>query len=150
MAQLGQGFQASTPRGYSRGSLSLLLDGCVVFVLFDSVPRVSGVKTRIDDLVNTIQELAGKQIKRVVVKMLVTDPVPWSSTIKRLGQEAIYVPDDVDGWNCGMNTDLLSHRIRSKLRSYHSGHQSGRQASLDRSSDTGSQNDSISEIEESS
>lgn len=95
--------------------LSLLPDGCVVFVLLDSASRVFGDKTQVDELVQRILKVADQQPNHLVVKMLVTDPLAISR-IRKLAHHSIYVPDDVDGWNCGMNMALVDQSNRSKLR----------------------------------
>lgn len=96
--------------------LSLLPDGSVVFVLLDSVSRVFGDKARMDKLVEMILSVTDQQVGHIVIKMLVTDPLA-SSRIKTLAHHSVYVPDDVDGWECGINMTLVEQSNRGKLRS---------------------------------
>lgn len=124
--------------------LSLLPEGSVVFVLLDSVSRVYGAKDRVDKLVERILDGAKQQANRVVVKMLVTDALP-SSRIKKLALHSIYVPDDVDGWNCGMNMTLVEQSNKLKLRGLEKRKQLVQRASSEESSD-----DDDSEDDESS
>lgn len=94
--------------------LTLLPERSVVFVLLDSVSRMFGDKTRVDKFVESVLDELQKQENGVVVKMLVTDCLA-SSNIRSLAAHFIYVPDDVDGWNCGINMGLMEERIQSKL-----------------------------------
>ena len=75
--------------------LALLPPSSVVFVLLDSVSRTSGDKGLVDDLVERIWRI-GRRSTSIVVKTLVTDPVP-SSRIREIADFSLHVPDDVDG-----------------------------------------------------
>ncbi|KAL1862621.1 hypothetical protein Daus18300_008418 [Diaporthe australafricana] len=84
-----------------RGLMSLLPAGSVVFILLDSVSRTSGDKYIMDELVNKIVRV-GRRNPEIVVKLLVTDPVPGSQ-IRGMADDCLYVPDDVDLGERGMN-----------------------------------------------
>ncbi|KAL2289204.1 hypothetical protein FJTKL_02232 [Diaporthe vaccinii] len=94
--------------------ISLFPSGSVVFVLLDSVSRISGDKGLVDDIVKGIMRI-GRHSPSIVVKPLVTDPVP-SSHIWRAADFQLYVPDDVDGWQCGMNVESMRTKNALKLR----------------------------------
>ncbi|KAJ4387559.1 hypothetical protein N0V93_008154 [Gnomoniopsis smithogilvyi] len=95
--------------------LSLLPEGCVVFVLLDSVSRMYGDKTRVDKFIESVLNENKQKANRVVIKMLVTDCLS-NSDIRSLAAHSIYVQDDVDGWNCGINMGLMEQRNRIRLR----------------------------------
>lgn len=97
-----------------RKLMEALPSASVVFVLLDSVSRISGDKDLVDDIVKGIMRI-GKFSASIMVKMLVTDPVP-SSHIWRLADFQMYVPDDVDGWQCGMNVESMKRKNALKLR----------------------------------
>lgn len=84
-----------------RGLMSLLPAGSVVFVLLDSVSRTPGDKYIVDELVDRIVRV-GRRNPDIVVKLLVTDPVPGSQ-IREMADDCLYVPDDVDLGERGMN-----------------------------------------------
>lgn len=92
--------------------ISLLPHNSVVFILLDSVSRISGNKSEIDELVESILNIATKRAKDmgIVIKVLITDILP-TSRIRTMAKEqhSLYVPDDVDGWSCGIN-----HRAMQK------------------------------------
>lgn len=91
-----------------------LPSGSVVFVLLDSVSRTSGDKGLVDDIVQGIMRI-GRHSRGIVLKLLVTDPVP-SSHIWRAADSQLYVPDDVDGWQCGMNVESMEKKNALRLR----------------------------------
>lgn len=95
-----------------RKLISLLPSGNVVFVVLDSVSRISGDNSLVDDLAKMILGV-GKRKHSIVIKHLVTDPVP--SNIWKIANYSLHVPGDVDGWECGMNTGSIRGR---KLRSF--------------------------------
>lgn len=97
-----------------RKLMELLPSGSVVFVLLDSVSRISGDKGLVDDIVKGIMRI-GRHNPSIVVKLLVTDPVP-SSHIWKAADFQLYVPDDVDGWQCGMNAESMKKRNALRLR----------------------------------
>lgn len=86
--------------------ISLLPHNTVVFILLDSVSRISGNKAEVDELVESILKVANKCAKTmsIVLKLVVTDILP-TSRIRTMAQEqhSLYVPDNVGGWNCGIN-----------------------------------------------
>lgn len=94
--------------------ISLFPSGSVVFVLLDSVSRLSGDKGLVDDIVKGIMWI-GRHSPGIVIKLLVTDPVP-SSHIWRAADFQLYVLDDVDGWQCGMNPESMRKKNALKLR----------------------------------
>lgn len=96
--------------------MELLPSGSVVFVLLDSIGRISGDKGLVDDIVKGIVRIS-RQSSSIVVRLLVTDPVP-SSHIWRAADFQLYVPDDVDGWQCGMNTESIKRKNALKLRGF--------------------------------
>lgn len=86
----------------------------VVFVLPDSISCASGDKSLVDDLAEKILRF-GRRSHGIVVKFLVTDPVP-SSHCRRTADFSLHVPDDVDGWQCGMNMESTKRKNNLKLR----------------------------------
>lgn len=94
--------------------IALLPSGSVVFVLLDSVSRTSGDKGLVDEIAKGIMRI-GRHSTSIMVKLLITDPVP-SSHIWRAGDFQLYVPDDVDGWQCGMNAGSMKRKNALKLR----------------------------------
>lgn len=94
--------------------MTLLPVGSVVFVLLDSVSRTSGDKSMVDNLAERILRI-GRQSPKIVVKLLVTDPVP-SSRFRRIADLSLHVPDDVDGWQCGMNVESMKRKNALTLR----------------------------------
>ncbi|KAK7698057.1 hypothetical protein SLS64_012935 [Diaporthe eres] len=94
--------------------IALLPPGSVVFVLLDSVSRISGDKGLVDDIVKGIMRI-GRHSRGIVLKLLVTDPVP-SSHVWRAADSQLYVPDDVDGWQCGMNVESMEKKNALRLR----------------------------------
>lgn len=94
--------------------MTLLPLGSVVFVLLDSVSRTSGDKTLVDEVAETILQV-GRRNPTIVVKLLVTDPVP-SSNMYRMADFQIYVPDDVDGGRYGMNAESVKRKNALKLQ----------------------------------
>lgn len=94
--------------------MALLPVGSVVFVLLDSVSRASGDKSMVDDLAERILRIS-RQSPGIVVKLLITDPVP-SSHFRRIADFSLHVPDDVDGWQCGMNVESMKRKNALKLR----------------------------------
>lgn len=101
----------------------LLPSGNVVFLLLDSVSRTSGDKSLVDDLARMILRF-GRRNPSTVVKLLVTDPVP-TSNIWKMVDYSLHVPDDVDGWECGMHTaSIRGDTLRSSraLRVYNKIH----------------------------
>lgn len=103
---------------YSCGLLKKLIaglrPGSVVFVLLDSVSRTSGDKSMVDNLAERILRI-GRQSPSILLKLLVTDPVP-SSHFRRTADLSLHVPDDVDGWQCGMNVESIKGENALKLR----------------------------------
>lgn len=102
--------KSSTSNQYAwellKSLLLLLPDSSVVFILLNSISRVSGDKTKVDTLVQKIVDLATdhKNGLGVVIKVLVTDALPTSRVRKMAKQwHSLYVPDDVEGWRCGFN-----------------------------------------------
>lgn len=94
--------------------MTLLPLNSVVFVLLDSISRTSGAKSRVDEVAEMILEIIRRD-RRIVVKLLVTDPVP-SSHIYRTADHSLHVPDDVDGGQCGMNVESMKRKNASKLQ----------------------------------
>lgn len=94
--------------------MTLLPPGSVVFVLLDSVSRTSGDKTLVDEVAKIILEI-GRRNPSIVVKLLVTDPVP-SSNMYRMADLQLYVPDDVDGGRYGMNAESVKRKNALKLQ----------------------------------
>lgn len=94
--------------------ITLLPPGSVVFVLLDSISRTSGDKSLVDDLAEKILRI-GRRSVEIMVKVLITDPVP-SSHFRRIADFSLHVPDDVDGWGCGMNVELIKKKNALKLR----------------------------------
>lgn len=94
--------------------MELLPPRSVVFVLLDSISCASGDKSLLDDLAEKILRF-GRRSHSIVVKLLVTDPVP-SSHCRRTVDFALYIPDDVDGWQCGMNVESMKRENALKLR----------------------------------
>lgn len=97
-----------------RKLMAVLPPGSVVFVLLDSVSRISGDKGLVDGLMEKIIRI-GDRSPGIVVKLLVTDPIP-SSHIRSTADISLYVPDDVDGWECGMNVKSMKRNNALKLR----------------------------------
>lgn len=99
--------------------ISLLPHNSVVFILLDSVSRISGNKAEIDELVESILNIATRRAKDmgIVIKVLITDILP-TSRIRTMAKEqhSLYVPDDVDGWNCGINHRAIQKKNNVVLR----------------------------------
>lgn len=94
--------------------MTLLPPRSVVFVLLDSISRTSGDKGLVDDLAAKMLRI-GIQSTDVVIKLLVTDPIP-SSHFRSKANFSLHVPDDVDGWGCGMNVEAMKKKHVLKLR----------------------------------
>lgn len=93
--------------------ISLLPNNTVVFILLDSISRISGNKAEVDELVESILKIATKRVKDmgIVFKVLVTDVLP-TSRIRTMTKEqhSLYVPDDVEGWSCGINHRAIQQK----------------------------------------
>lgn len=94
--------------------MELLPPRSVVFVLLDSISCASGDKSLVDELAEKILRF-GRRSHSIVVKLLVTDPVP-NSHCRRTVDLALHVPDDVDGWKRGMNVKSMKRKNPLKLR----------------------------------
>lgn len=89
-----------------KGLILLLPYNTVVFILLDSVSRISGNKAEVDELVESILNIATKRAKDkgILIKVLVTDILPTSRIRTMVNEKhSLYVPDDVEGWSCGIN-----------------------------------------------
>lgn len=104
--------------------LLLLPDSSVVFILLDSASRASGDKAQVDELVQKIMDTAGNSERgaNIVAKVLVTDSSP-SSRIRAMAKRwhNFYVPDDVEGWICGINHRAIEGRTVASLRNLQPG-----------------------------
>lgn len=93
--------------------ISLLPRNSIVFILLDSVSRISGNKADVDDLVERMMGIATRNAKNdgVVIKILVSDTSP-TSRIRTMAKEqhSLYVPDDVEGWSCGINHKAVQEK----------------------------------------
>lgn len=95
-----------------RKLMASMPSGHVVFVLLDSVSRISGDKSLVDDVAKMILGVCRRN-PSIVIKLLVTDSVA-SSSIWKMADYSLHVPDDVDGWECGMNTgSIMARTLRS-------------------------------------
>ncbi|KAJ4419496.1 hypothetical protein N0V82_004941 [Gnomoniopsis sp. IMI 355080] len=119
-----------------------LPNNTVVFILLDSVSSISGDKTQVDDLVQKIMKMAANREEGsiVVIKVLVTDSLP-SSRIREMAKQwhTLYVPDEVDGWNCGINHRAVKEKNILALQNLHIGNDSSESSDSpwDLSSDDG-------------
>lgn len=87
-----------------------------VFILLDSFSRIFGDKAQGDKII----EMIGKTIKKnphLIIKLLVSDPLP-NCPSKNLVHLPLYVPDDVDGWQCGINMEYLKLKTTTPIKQF--------------------------------
>jgi hypothetical protein len=94
--------------------LSLLPENDVVFILLDSFSRISGDKAQSDKIIEMICQ-AIEDMPDLIIKLLVTDSLP-NCPIADLADLSIYVPNEIDGWQCGINMDLLELKTTTLIK----------------------------------
>lgn len=85
--------------------LGLLEENDAVFVLIDSFSRMPGEEAAGDKVLNRIIDMIAKY-PRLVIKILITDPLP-NCPLKDRADFLLHLPDHVDGGQNGLNIELL-------------------------------------------
>jgi hypothetical protein len=110
-----------------------------VFIIIDSFYRLCGDKVVADSVLENMARIA-KNAKHIVVKMLVTEPLPGCS-INGLAHLTLQVPDEIDGWRVGVNMSSLEHASQASVGRLKK-EQSKRQSQQRETEDTSSEEDS--------
>lgn len=120
--------------------LAALPDDQVVLIILDSFSRLMGERTEINETVERLFEAANAQ-SHLTIKILVTDPLPNCPTRQRISS-AIYLPDEVDGWECGVSREILEEQAKASVERFKQRHAQPEAESSEESDDDDSDSDS--------
>ncbi|KAJ6035873.1 hypothetical protein N7540_000152 [Penicillium herquei] len=100
--------------------LSMLPDGQVVFIIVDSLSRLSGDGKEVKAMIKMLDKEA-RVNSNLILKVLLTDPLQ-NCLPERLSTLSLHVPDEVDKWQCGIPRSILEKEAKALVARFRHRH----------------------------